>query len=327
MAAIPNNPFFLDSSKLMRNGFVGIPSMLMAPLCLNLDELDADIAFIGMPYDLSCDVRTGTRYGPRGIREASTLNCYAFEGWYDPIRDENYLGTQWKIVDCGDIDVMHTYHEQSFANCEAAIRKIVSKGTITFILGGDHAITIPSLRAFDMYKDICVIQFDAHLDFTKCPCGISEGHGSPMRRASEMAHVGKMMQIGIRGIGSSRKSDFDDARTYGSIILTSKDVRQMGVNAVIDMIPKAKHYYITIDIDGLDPSIASGTGTPQPFGLYYEEVSGIIEGITKSGEVIGVDLVEVAPVYDPNQQTAYYASQLLLDTMSFILKEREKRAQ
>ena len=148
-----------------------------------------------------------------------------------------------------------------------------------------------------------------------------------MRRASEMAHVGKMMQIGIRGIGSSRKSDFDDARTYGSIILTSKDVRQMGVNAVIDMIPKAKHYYITIDIDGLDPSIASGTGTPQPFGLYYEEVSGIIEGITKSGEVIGVDLVEVAPVYDPNQQTAYYASQLLLDTMSFILKEREKRAQ
>ena len=133
------------------------------------------------------------------------------------------------------------------------------------------------------------------------------------------------MQIGIRGIGSSRKSDFDEAKAYGSTILTSKDVRQKGVETVIDMVPKAKHYYITIDIDGLDPSIASGTGTPQPYGLYYEEVSGIIEGITKLGDVVGVDLVEVAPVYDPNQQTAYYAAQILLDTMSFILKEREKR--
>lgn len=132
------------------------------------------------------------------------------------------------------------------------------------------------------------------------------------------------MQIGIRGIGSSRKSDFDEAKAYGSTILTSKDVRQKGVETVIDMVPKAKHYYITIDIDGLDPSIASGTGTPQPYGLYYEEVSGIIEGITKLGDVVGVDLVEVAPVYDPNQQTAYYAAQILLDTMSFILKEREK---
>ncbi len=326
MSIIINNPFSLDESKRMRNAFVGIPSMFMAPICLNLDELDADIAVIGMPYDLGTSVRPGARYAPRGLRDASTLvNNYAFEGWYDPIREEHYLGAPWKIVDCGDIDVMHTYQEQSFKNCEAAVRKILSKGAIPFVLGGDHAVTTPVLRAFDCYEDVCVIQFDAHMDFTFAPFGIREGQGSPMRRASEMKHIGKLMQIGIRGIGSSQVSDIEDAKRYGSKIVTSREVRVKGVDAVIDMLPDARKYYITVDIDGLDPTISSGTGSPQAFGLYYEEVSDIIEGVAQKGEVVGFDLVEVSPPYDPNQLTASYGAQIILDAMSFILKEKERQ--
>lgn len=309
----------------MRNPFVGIPTFLMAPMCADIEELDADIAVIGMPYDMGTSVKTGARFGPRGVREASTYNAYAHEGWYDPLRDEMFLGEPWKIVDCGDIDVLHTVYERSFKNCEAAVRKILSKGAIPFTIGGDHAITTPILRAFDCYQDVCVIQFDAHLDFTYKPFGIEEGPGSPMRRASEMAHIGKIMQIGMRGIGSSQYSDFQDAKANGNTIITSKEVRQMGVNHVISKIPTAKKYYITFDIDGLDPSIANGTGSPVPFGLYYEEASAIIEAVAAKGDIVGMDITEVSPPNDNNDMTSMYAAQLLLDAMSFLTKAKENK--
>lgn len=319
-----NYPFTVEDDS-MRNPFVGIPSFLMSPMCFNLDHLDADIAVIGMPYDLGTAVHGGARLGPRGVREASTYNCYAHEGWYDPVRKETFLGKPWKIVDCGDIDVLHTEQKRSFDNCEAAIRKILSKHAIPFVIGGDHAITTPILRAFDCYHDLCIIQFDAHLDFTKNPHGISEGPGSPMRRASEMKHIGKIMQIGIRGIGSSQISDYRDAEANGNIIVTSREVRKMGVDKVISKIPDAEHYYITFDIDGLDPSIAMGTGAPAPFGLLYEEASAIIEAVSQKGAIVGMDMVEISPPCDLRNMTSMYGAQLMLDTMSFLTKELEKR--
>ena len=322
---LKNYPFTVEQDS-MRNPFVGIPTFLMAPLCLDLDRLEVDIAVIGMPYDMGTSVNTGARFGPRGVRTASTYNCYAHEGWYDPIRRETYLGDPWRIVDCGDIDVLHTEQRRSFINCEAAIRKILSKGAIPFVIGGDHAITTPILRAFDGYDDLCVVQFDAHLDFTLEPHGIHEGPGSPMRRASEMAHVSHIMQIGIRGIGSSQLSDFRDAEANGNVILTSRDVRRMGTDAVIEKIPQAKHYYITFDIDGLDPSIAIGTGSPVPFGLLYEEASAIIEGVAKKGSIVGMDVVEISPPCDVQNMTSMYGAQLMLDAMSFLTKEKERKA-
>ena len=322
--AIKNYPFTTEKES-MRNPFVGIPSFLMSPLHFDLDSLDADIAVIGMPYDLGTSVKTGARFGPRGIREASTYNSYAHEGWYDPVRDETFLGEPWKIVDCGDIDVLHTLQAQSFKNCEQAIRKILSKGAVPFTIGGDHAITTPVLRAFDTFKDLCIIQFDAHLDFTYNPFGIEEGPGSPMRRASEMAHIGKIMQIGMRGIGSSQYSDFQDAKANGNIIITSREVRQKGSEYVCSMIPEAENYYITVDIDGLDPSIANGTGSPVPFGLYYEEVSAIIEAVSNKGNIAGFDITEVSPPNDTNGMTCMYAAQLMLDTMSFLTKAKENK--
>lgn len=308
----------------MRNPFVGIPSFLMAPMCFDLEALDADIAVIGMPYDLGTSVNTGARFGPRGVREASTYNSYAHEGWYDPMRRETFLGDPWKIVDCGDIDVLHTEQKRSFQNCEAAVRKILSKGAVPFVIGGDHAITTPVLRAFDCYKDICIIHFDAHLDFSLNPHGIAEGPGSPMRRASEMPHIGKMIQIGIRGIGSSRISDFQDAEERGNIIISSREVRSRGVEYVIDRIPRADFYYISFDIDALDPSIAIGAGSPVPFGLLYEEASAIIEAAAYKGTIVGMDMVEISPPCDVHNMTSMYGAQLMLDAMSFLTKAREK---
>ena len=308
----------------MGNCFVGIPSFMLAPMCFDLDELDADIAILGMPYDMGTAVRGGARFGPRGVREASTYNCYAHEGWYDPVTDRHYLGEKWKIVDCGDVDVLHTLYEPSFKNCEMAVRKILSKGAIPFVIGGDHAITTPVIRAFDCFEDICIVHFDAHMDFCKTTYGmITEGQGNPMRRASEMKHIGKMISIGIRGIGSSKQKDIHDALERGNIMVPAKDVRAKGVDWVISKLPDAKKYYISIDIDCLDPSIANGTGSPAPFGLYYEEVIPIIEAVTKKGDVVGFDIVEVAPPCDTNMLTAMYAAQIMLDTMTFICVAKE----
>ncbi|MEG1538129.1 MAG: arginase family protein, partial [Clostridiales bacterium] len=139
------------------------------------------------------------------------------------------------------------------------------------------------------------------------------------------AHVGKMMQIGIRGIGSSKPSDFADARAYGSKIITARDFHHLGIEGVCNLIPQAKKYYITFDIDCLDMSIANGCGSPQAGGLFYDEVVPIIEAVAKMGEVVGFDMVEVAPPYDWCEMTAHYAAQIMVDALSFILKEKELR--
>lgn len=301
--------------------FVGIPSFGKFPICTNLDELDAHIGVIGVPYDLSIQYRTGCRLGPRSMRTESML--YAFgSGGYDFERDEVFLGPECRIFDCGDVDMIHADLEQCFENTEEAVRKIVEKGTIPVILGGDHAVTIPCLRAFDSYEKIHVLHIDSHLDWADARSGQRYGNGSPMRRASELPFVDKMVQIGIHGIGSSRKCDFDDAKAYGSRLISPRQFRELGVDEALRTLPPNEKYYISIDIDGLDASVAPGAGTPNPGGLTFDEVDLITERACQRGEVIGYDMVEVAPQYDPSGVTSMIATKLILNFMGYVLKKR-----
>jgi agmatinase len=306
--------------------FTGICSFAKYPICTNIDELDADIAIIGVPYDMGTQWRSGTRFGPRSIRDASTLYSFGLGGSYDPERDTMFLAPPLKIVDCGDVDIVHGDLKQSFENIELAVRKIVSKGALPVILGGDHSITIPVAQALDSFGPLCVIQIDAHLDWADERSGQRFGHGSPMRRMGEMEHFREMAQLGIRGIGSSKKEDFDAARAYGSVILSPREIRKIGIEGILGRIPKSARYFVTIDIDGLDPSLCPGTGTPSPGGLLYDEVNELLEAIAKHGDVVAFDLVEVAPSYDPTGMTSQTAARLTLDLMGFISKERENKA-
>jgi agmatinase len=305
--------------------FTGIASFAKYPICTNLDELDADVAIIGVPYDMGTQFRPGTRFGARGIRDASTLYSFGLKGSYDPERDDMYLNPPWRIVDCGDVDMVHGDLDQCFERIEAAVRKIIAKGAMPVVLGGDHSITIPVARALDTLGPIFVIQIDAHLDWADHRSGQRYGHGSPMRRIAEMDHSTGMAQLGIRGIGSSIKEDFDAARAYGSLILSPREIRRIGIDEVLKMIPDAARYFVTIDIDGLDPSISHGTGTPSPGGFFYDEVNELLEGIAKKGDIAAFDLVEVSPPYDPSAVTSQTAARLVLDFMGFILKEREHK--
>jgi agmatinase len=306
--------------------FVGHCSFGKQPICTDWDRIQADVAVLGVPYDMGTQYRSGARFGPRAIREASTLFSFGHAGAYDFEDDTVYLPTdKVRIVDVGDADIVHTDTAKSHENTRIAVRQILNSGAMPLILGGDHAVHAPVIEAFAGQKPVHIVHFDAHLDFVDERHGVRYGHGNPLRRASETKHVTGMTQLGIRNVSSSNRSDYDAARKFGSKILSVRDVRRLGKDGVLALIPNGVRYYVTIDIDGFDPSIAPGTGTPSHGGFLYYEVLEILQGLAKQGEVVGMDLVEVAPAYDPSGITAFLAAQVLLNFLGFIFEERLKR--
>lgn len=302
--------------------FVGISTFGKRPYVEDWDAIDADVAVMGAPFDFGTQWRSGARFGPRGVREASTLFSFGHAGAYDHEDDATYLAGDVRIVDIGDADIIHTKTEESHANIEYGVRKILAAGALPVVIGGDHSINIPCINAFSEQGPIHVVQIDAHLDFVDERHGVTNGHGNPMRRAIEKPYVSGMTQLGIRNVSSTAKAGYDDARERGSDILSVRQVRKLGTEAVLNRIPKGARYYVTIDIDAFCPSIASGTGTPSHGGFLYYDVLKILQGLAKRGQVAGIDLVEVAPDYDPTGSTQILAAQILLNFLGFIFHER-----
>ncbi len=300
--------------------FVGLCSFGKYPICTDWDAIDADVAVLGAPFDFGTQYRPGARFGPRAIREASTLFSFGHAGAYDHEDDITYLEAEkTRIVDIGDADIIHTNTEQSHANIEAGVRAILRAGAIPVVLGGDHSVNIPAINAFSDEEPFHLVQVDAHLDFVDERHGVTAGHGNPMRRAAEKPYVTGLSQIGIRNVSSTARDGYEDARRFGSDIMSVRQFRTLGVEAVLDRIPAGKRYYVTIDIDGFDPSIAPGTGTPSHGGFLYYEILELMEGLARRGDIIGLDLVEVAPDYDPTGSTSTLAAQLLLNIIGRML--------
>jgi agmatinase len=303
--------------------FVGICSFGKYPICLDWDRIDADVAILGAPFDLGTQWRSGARSGPRAIREASTLFAFGHGGAYDHEDDVTYLAAETtRIVDIGDADMIHTETERSHANIELGVRKILAAGAVPVVLGGDHSINIPCIEAFSEQEPIHIVQIDAHLDFVDERHGVRRGHGSPLRRAAEKPWVTGLSQFGIRNVSSTAREGYEAARAMGSDILSVRQIRKLGIDAVLERVPAGKRYYLTIDIDGFDPSIAPGTGTPSHGGFLYYEVLELLDGLTKRGTVVGVDLVEVAREYDSAGTTSILAAQLLLNLIGRFLHSR-----
>jgi agmatinase len=305
--------------------FVGHCTFGKRPPCLDWDSLEADVAVLGVPFDMGTQYRPGARFGPRAIREASTLFSFGHGGAYDHEDDAVYLPMdEVRIVDVGDADVVHTDTAASHRNAEAAVRRILARGAMPVVLGGDHAVNIPCIRAFAEEPPIHLVQIDAHLDFVDVRHGVREGHGNPMRRAAEQAHVSGLTQLGIRNVSSTAREGYEEARRRGATIRSVRQLRQLGTAGVLDLIPAGVRYYVTIDIDAFDPSIAPGTGTPSHGGFLYWEVIEFLQGLARRGEVVGVDLVEVALAYDPTGITAILAAQILLNFLGLIFHEKRR---
>jgi len=303
--------------------FVGICTFGKYPYVADWDAIEADVAVMGAPFDFGCQWRSGARMGPRAIREASTLFSFGHAGAYDHEDDVTYLDpAKVTIVDIGDADIVHTDTDLSHANIEFGVRKILAAGAIPVVMGGDHSVNIPCINAFDDQGPIHVVQIDAHLDFVDERHGVRFGHGNPMRRAAEKPYVTGLSQIGIRNVSSTAKDGYEDARKMGSDIQSVRQLRKMGVDAMLARIPEDANYYLTVDIDAFDPSIAPGTGTPSHGGFVYYEVLELLAGLAKRGRIVGFDLVEVAPDYDQSGSTSTLAAQLMMNVIGRILHER-----
>lgn len=299
--------------------FVGICTFGKYPYVEDWDTIDADVAVLGAPFDMGTQWRSGARMGPRAIREASTLFSFGHAGAYDHEDDVTYLDPDHvTIVDIGDADIVHTDTVKSHENIEFGVRKILASGALPVVLGGDHSVNIPCVRAF-AGRPIHIVQIDAHLDFVDERHGVRHGHGNPMRRAAEQAHVTGLSQFGIRNVSSTAREGYEDAKARGSDILSVRQCRALGVGGLLDRVPADADLYLTIDIDGFDPSIAPGTGTPSHGGFLYYEVLELLAGLAARQPVVGIDLVEVAPDYDRTGTTAILAAQLLLNVIGRVL--------
>ncbi len=302
--------------------FVGIATFGKHPYAPDWDKLDADVAVLGAPFDFGTQYRSGARFGPRGVREASTLFSFGHAGAYDHEDDAVYLDSSVRIVDMGDADIVHTDTDTSHANIRLGVEKALAAGALPVTIGGDHSINIPCIEAYAGQEPFHVLQIDAHLDFVDVRHGVTRGHGNPMRRAADKDYVTGLTQVGIRNVSSTAREGYEDARKMGSTILSVRQARAKGPKALVADIPKGR-VYVTIDIDAFCPSIAPGTGTPSHGGFLYYDVLEILQEVARSHDVVGIDLVEVAPDYDPTGSTSILAAQVLLNFLGFIFNEKK----
>ena len=303
--------------------FVGVSTFAKRELVTDWSQINADVAVLGAPFDFGTQWRAGARFGPRGIRDASTLFSFGHSGAYDHEDDVTYLTEDVKIVDIGDADIIHTDTIKSHKNIEKGVRSILKAGALPVVLGGDHSVNIPCVNAFSNSGPIHILQIDAHLDFVDERHGVKYGHGNPMRRAAEKNYVTGLTQVGIRNVSSTSKDGYEDAKAMNSDILSVRQTRKIGPKNLVGRIPKDSKVYVTIDIDAFCPSIAPGTGTPSHGGFLYYEVLEILQHLSKQNKVVGIDLVEVAPDYDQSGSTTILAAQILLNFLGFIFHNQQ----
>lgn len=302
----------------------GKPTFLDMPRCTDLGQLDADIAIIGvqagMPYDIEgskfmAAAATGT-IREQSMRYARILHHYDYDFGSDV-----FAGRQVRIVDCGDVAMEPGAFQENNARTTAVIRTIIDRGAVPIVLGGGHEITIPVLRAYEGLAPMYLAQIDAHLDWRDEVNGVRDGLSSPMRRASEMSWVSGMAQIGIRGVGSARQQEVDDANAYGSLIVSARELRRAGPDAILARIPDEPRYFITFDADGLDPTIAPAVGAPNFGGVNYYEAFALLRGLAAKGRIVGYDFVVVRPYLDVANITSHVAARLTLAMIGAMAHE------
>ncbi len=300
--------------------FVGIPTFCKVPFTQNLDNID--VAIVGAPLDQGVTNRPGARYGPKAIREASQIYgsfLVPNQGIYD-VELDGFKLAKTKIIDYGDVPVMPTLCELNLNSITSAVRKITRRNIFPITLGGDHSITFPVVRAFKQYE-MDIVHFDTHLDFMDESVGLSISHANPIKQISNLPNIHKITQIGIRGLLNPIFVK-QAAVKYGAQIITAEKAIKQGTNWVLDQILiESENIYVTIDIDALDPSCAPGTGTPEPGGFSYLQMREMLTNLPKKGNIVGFDLVEVNPLYDPTGITAQVAARLIID---FIAAIKEK---
>jgi agmatinase/guanidinopropionase len=294
--------------------FMGIPSFMRLPVTRQLDGVD--VAILGVPFDSGTSYRTGTRFGPRKIREASlmiwghnsTLNV-------TPLKKLN-------VVDYGDVSVIPTSIEYTMTAITEMAAEIIGTGTKLISLGGDHSIALPLLRAHaKKHGPVSLVHVDAHIDTWEAEFeSVPYSHGTPFRHALQegLIRPGEYVQIGIRGPVSG-ENDYASNEELGARMITIHDVMERGIPAVLKEVHERMQgpVYVTVDIDSADPAYAPGTGTPEVGGLTSYQLLQLVRGL-HGLDLIGFDLVEVSPPFDHGEITSILASNIVFEYLSLL---------
>lgn len=286
-----------------------------------LEDVEAfDVAVVGVPFDSGVTYRPGARFGPSHIRQGSRLLRP-----YNPALDVSpFAGVQ--VVDAGDIAANPFSIEEALAQIEEGVRELSADGRDVVLLGGDHTVTLPALRALkDQHGPIALVHFDAHLDTWDTYFDAPFTHGTPFRRAWQegLLDADHTMHVGIRGSLYSRDDLAEDA-TMGFSTVPARDLDRLGADRVVEMIRDRvgdAPVYISVDIDVLDPGFAPGTGTPEAGGLTSRELLAMVRGFA-GANVVGADVVEVSPPYDHAEITAIAAANLAYEYCSVFAWNR-----
>ena len=228
-------------------------------------------------------------------------------------------------VDCGDVPSDPGDPGGNRESITGAVRALLDAGAVPVVLGGDDSVVIPMLRAFEGHGPLTVVQIDAHLDWRDEVRGERYGWSSPMRRASEMGWIRGMVQVGLRGVGSARAGEVADARAWGSRLVPAADVHRHGMARALDLVETDAACLVTLDCDGLDPSILPGVAARAPGGLLYWQVLELLAGLAAKCRIVGFDLVELAPARDPSGISTLTAARLACNAIAAIATSQRRR--
>jgi agmatinase len=294
--------------------FSGVRTFMRLPNTRDLPNADA--AIVGAPFDTGATFRAGARFGPEGIRSASHLLRR-----YNPSLDVAVFD-HISVIDYGDVPVVPGYIESSYERIAKGLEPIHRAGVVPIVLGGDHSIALPELRAAAaVHGPLALVQFDSHPDTWDSYFGERHTHGTPFRRAVEegLLDTSRSIQVGMRGSIYDR-GDWDDAREMGFDLVPTDEVRELGIPSVIDRIrgrTDGAKVYVSFDVDFVDPAYAPGTGTPEIGGFTSREAQEFVRGLAGI-EIVGCDVVEVYPAYDHAQITALLAANVAHEVLSLI---------
>ena len=300
--------------------FSGVRTFMRLPN--NRDLQNADAAIVGAPFDTGASFRAGARFGPEGIRSASHLLRP-----YNPSLDVSIF-EHLSAIDYGDVPVVPGFIEESYESIEAGLVEVHRSGTVPIVLGGDHSIALPELRAAaSVHGPLALVQLDSHADTWDAYFGKKYNHGTVFRRAVEegLLDSSRSIQVGMRGSLYESK-DLEASRELGFDLVTTDGVREIGISATIERIREQvgdAKVYVSFDVDFCDPAFAPGTGTPEVGGFSSREAQEFVRGLG-GVEIVGSDVVEVYPSYDgPGQVTSLLAANVAYELLTLVAMRKK----
>jgi agmatinase len=299
--------------------FSGVRTFMRLP---NVQDLEnANAAIVGAPFDTGGTFRIGARFGPESIRSVSHL-LRRFNPGLDVVIFDHI-----SVIDYGDVPVVPGYIEESYGRIAEGLEPIHRAGVVPVVLGGDHSIALPELRAAAaVHGPLALVQYDSHPDTWDAYFGQKHTHGTPFRRAVEegLLDPSRSVQVGMRG-SLYDAGDWNDARDMGFDLVPTDEVRELGIPAVIERVRERvgdARAYVSFDVDFVDPAFAPGTGTPEIGGFTSREAQEFVRGLAGL-DIVGCDVVEVLPPYDPAQITALLAANVAHEFLSLFALRRK----